>query len=53
MERAARLLRETEDSIAQIARSVGYGSQSRFTAAFKEYFGVSPTEYRNESKPEY
>lgn len=52
MERAARLLRETRDSIAQVARSVGYESQSRFTAAFKKHFGVSPTEYRNENRTE-
>ena len=50
MERAARLLRETGENIAQIARSVGYGSQSRFTVAFKEHFGTSPTEYRNDNR---
>ena len=39
MERAAELLRETSLSIAEIARNVGYDSQSRFTAAFKSYCG--------------
>ena len=43
---AAQLLRETEQSMAEIARAVGYESQSKFTAAFKEYFGVLPKEYR-------
>ena len=52
MERAARLLRETGDSIAQIARSVGYESQSRFTAVFKEHFDMLPTEYRNKNRTE-
>ena len=46
MERAAQLLRETELSVAEIARAVGYESQSKFTAAFKEYFGRLPKEYR-------
>ena len=47
MERAAKLLRETSLSIAEIAGSVGYDSQSKFTAAFKEYWGKLPKDYRN------
>lgn len=47
MEQAAKLLRETSLSIAEIAGSVGYDSQSRFTAAFKEYSGKLPKDYRN------
>ena len=46
MERAAALLRETDLSVAQIAGQVGYESQSKFTAAFKEQFGQLPKEYR-------
>lgn len=46
MERAAELLLETGDSISRIAQAVGYGNQSKFTAAFKEYYQVLPTEYR-------
>ena len=46
MGRAAQLLRETDESVAEIARAVGYESQSKFTAAFKEYFGALPKEYR-------
>ncbi|MDE7247690.1 MAG: AraC family transcriptional regulator [Lachnospiraceae bacterium] len=48
MERAAKLLRETGLSIAEIAESVGYDSQSRFTAAFKTYWGKLPKDYRND-----
>ena len=47
MEKAAKLLRETSLSIAEIAESVGYDSQSRFTAAFKAYCGKLPKDYRN------
>ncbi len=47
MEQAARLLRETSLSIAEIAGRVGYDSQSKFTAAFKEYSGKLPKDYRH------
>ena len=46
MEKAATLLRETDMSVAEIAGQVGYESQSKFTAAFKEQFGLLPTAYR-------
>ncbi len=48
MERAARMLQETDMSIAGIAQAVGYDSQSKFTAAFKEVFGALPSVYRRE-----
>jgi len=50
MEQAARHLRETTDSIALIAKSVGYESQSRFTTAFKDIYGILPTEYRKRNQ---
>ncbi len=46
MEKAAELLRDTDASVADIAREVGYDSQSRFTSAFKSHLGVLPREYR-------
>lgn len=46
MEQAARLLSETDSSIAEVASAVGYGSQSKFSTAFKEVYGCLPTEYR-------
>ena len=46
MEHAAKLLVETRQSIAEIARAVGYDSQSKFSAAFKEAFQCLPKEYR-------
>ena len=50
MEYAARLLRTTTDSLAEIAEKVGYESQSKLTAAFKSTYGVLPSEYRKEKK---
>lgn len=49
MEQAASLLLKTQNDIAAIAQAVGYESQSRFTAAFKETYGELPTEYRREA----
>ena len=46
MERAEILLREGKGSIADVARAVGFDSASRFTSAFKEKFGISPSDYR-------
>jgi len=46
MEQAAKMLRESEMSIAEIAKNVGYDSQSKFTTAFKSFFDVLPREYR-------
>ena len=49
MEKAAALLRETDMSVAEIAGQVGYESQSKFTAAFKDQYGCLPTMYRKMS----
>ena len=46
MEKAAQLLQETDLNINQIASEVGYESQSKFSAAFKECFSLSPLEYK-------
>ena len=46
MELAARLLRETDMSVAEVAERVGYESQSKFSAEFKKSTGVLPTELR-------
>ena len=50
MEYAARLLRTTTDSLAEIAEKVGYESQSKFSTEFHKAFGVLPTEYRKSQK---
>jgi AraC-like DNA-binding protein len=44
LERAEQILRHQDLTIAQIARKVGYSSPSRFAAAFKQKFGISPSE---------
>ncbi|MDE6679655.1 MAG: AraC family transcriptional regulator [Ruminococcus sp.] len=46
MELASKFLRETDLSIAQISKKVGYESQSKFTSVFKAYYKILPKEYR-------
>lgn len=46
MEYAAHMLLNTNESIASIANTVGYDSQSKFTSAFKNAYHVTPREYR-------
>lgn len=46
MAMAARLLRDSDLSLPEIARRVGYGSPYAFAHAFKRHFGVAPGRYR-------
>jgi AraC-like DNA-binding protein len=43
---AARLLRDTDISLAAIARRVGYASEFAFAKAFKREYGSAPGQYR-------
>ncbi len=46
MEMAIELLRQSDQSITEIAYAVGYDYSSNFTAAFKRYFGYAPRLHR-------
>jgi AraC-like DNA-binding protein len=46
LERAAALLRTTDNSVADICLSVGLTSVGSFTTSFTRTFGMSPTTYR-------
>ena len=46
MEKAAWLLKEGALSVSQVARQVGYASQSKFSAVFSQQYGMTPLEYR-------
>ncbi|RFU60305.1 bifunctional transcriptional activator/DNA repair enzyme AdaA [Bacillus sp. V59.32b] len=52
MSQAVNLLLNHTDTVTEIALSIGYNSSSHFSVAFKNHFGCSPTEYRNEHKEE-
>ncbi len=47
MNKAARLLSDTSDSISNIASLLGFSSQSHFSTAFRKNYGLSPKEFRD------
>lgn len=50
MERTCRLLRETELSLAEIAKRAGFADANYLSVAFKKHTGVSPRAYRKENQ---
>lgn len=46
LQEAAQLLRQTADSVLQIALSVGFQSETHFGKAFKKQYGMPPGVYR-------
>ena len=44
---ACRLIETGEHSISDVSRMVGYSSPSKFSQAFREYVGCTPSEYQN------
>lgn len=46
MQEAARLIRETQRSVAEISVEVGYENANYFSSLFKKQYGVTPSEYR-------
>jgi LacI family transcriptional regulator, galactose operon repressor len=50
MERAGRLLRETDLSIAEIASRAGFADANYLSVAFKKQMGVAPRAYRAETR---
>jgi AraC family transcriptional regulator, activator of mtrCDE len=50
--RAARLLRSTDATVADVARSVGYGSEEAMSRAFKARHGEAPSVFRAQHRIE-
>ena len=46
----AEILQSTEDSVAQVALAVGYGSEAAFNRAFKREFDCPPAQFRRQRK---
>lgn len=46
MEKAMELLKEEKYSISEVAHLVGYENKSKFSAAFKSYAGILPSEVK-------
>jgi len=51
LERAAALLRNTDNSVADICVAVGLSSIGSFTTSFRRMFGTPPTAYRASFPP--
>lgn len=45
MQQAMKLLKEKKVNVSQIAYSVGFSSQTHFSTTFKQYYGLTPTEF--------
>lgn len=48
MERAKELLSNEENKIVDIAERLGYADNHYFSKAFRNYYGISPSQYRKE-----
>ena len=46
---AAEILQSTQDSVAEVAMAVGYGSEAAFNRAFKREFDCPPAQFRRRS----
>jgi AraC-like DNA-binding protein len=46
----AEILQSTEDSVAEVAAAVGYGSEAAFNRAFKRQFRCPPAQFRRKGK---
>lgn len=51
LERAAALLRTTDNGVAEICVAVGLSSVGSFTSSFRATFGVAPLQYRAKFPP--
>lgn len=46
----AEILQSSDDSVAQVAEAVGYGSEAAFNRAFKREFNCPPAQFRRQHK---
>ena len=49
MDIAAKSLRTTKSSVAEIAAASGYENQGKFGSVFKKMYGLTPLEYRRQN----
>lgn len=52
LEQAARLLKEQKVNVTQVAYAVGFSNLAHFSTVFRKQFGVSPSEYMEQNKPD-
>lgn len=52
LKQAADLLREKNLSISEVAYATGFSNLSHFSNSFREFYGISPTEYKDQPSNE-
>jgi AraC family transcriptional regulator len=50
LEQAIIMLRDPHNSVAIVAASLGYGSQTAFAAAFRRLTGETPSDWRRRGR---
>lgn len=50
LERAKKLLRDTDHSVTDVCLSVGFTSLGSFSTQFRRFVGYSPSEYRSRAR---
>ena len=50
MRRSIEMLTSSDDTVAQIAYAVGFNNPKYFSKCFRQDFGVTPAEYRNQAR---
>lgn len=50
LQQAKKLLKESDKNISSISHQVGYKNSSKFSAAFKSYYNITPSEYRFQNR---
>ena len=48
IDEAKKLLRDTDQTMEQIAEHIGFGSAVHFSRTFRKKLGISPSEYRGQ-----
>ena len=51
LENAAKLLNEEKMTLTQISETCGFSSSSYFNKCFKEWYGITPAQYKKEQRP--
>ena len=52
LEEAAKLLNEEKMTLTQISESCGFSSSSYFNKCFREWYGITPAQYKKERRPD-
>ena len=50
LKKAAKLIKKTDFTIAEIAYKVGFGNQPYFNTTFLKFYGITPGKYKSQSK---